>query len=379
MAKSVNFFVADDFMQKWSPEDHIPGHENEFDFRNCIIKAFNLPENDEYTYRAQGVTTLSITQKAINGKRAHGLHGWYHDESGKPVEPQHPSPDEIDAYVSLFTPSVALPKALNSFKGSAKANSLRDQVAKHLDSRFLNKTSGLLPNKKDRQHTNPYLDLWGYSCRELEWAGPIPATSHTKIAHHILPVFYHHLGCIVPSYAALHVIAKLAQPSKPSKEPVRPILDVGSGNGYWTHMLRSFPLPDPAMKKLEVVAIDNQLSEYRITWIDDTIITDGISYLKTPPSNPNTAAIQQGGKNCILLLVYPQATGDFTPSVMKAFQGDTIVVAGTQNKNGFTAFQDQVVDEWVEKNLKDFELTLRAPLPSFAGKDEALFVFQRKS
>ena len=60
------------------------------------------------------------------------------------------------------------------------------------------------------------------------------------------------------------------------------------------------------------------------------------------------------------------------------FEGDTIVVAGTQNGNGFTAFQDQVVDQWVEKNLKAFELTLRMPLPSFAGKDEGLFVWRRR-
>jgi hypothetical protein len=64
--------------------------------------------------------------------------------------------------------------------------------------------------------------------------------------------------------------------------------------------------------------------------------------------------------------------------MLKAFEGDTIVVAGTQNGNGFTAFQDMVVDEWVNKNLTAFECTVRMPLPSFAGKDEALFVFQRR-
>ena len=80
----------------------------------------------------------------------------------------------------------------------------------------------------------------------------------------------------------------------------------------------------------------------------------------------------------MLLLVYPQATGDFTAPILKQFEGDAIVVAGTQNANGFTAFQDCIVDEWVEKNLLAFELTLRVPLPSFAGKDEALFVFQRR-
>ncbi len=36
------------------------------------------------------------------------------------------------------------------------------------------------------------------------------------------------------------------------------------------------------------------------------------------------------------------------------------------------------VDQWVSRHLTSFELILRMPLPSFAGKDEALFVFQRR-
>jgi hypothetical protein len=279
----------------------------------------------------------------------------------------HPTPEEISAYTALFQPSVALPKALKGFKANSKAKTLRAQIASHLDSRFLNKTQGLLPNKKDRVHKNPYLDLWTYSCRELEWAGPVPTTAHTKISHHILPIFYHHFGCVVPTHAALTVIAKLAQPAKPSKEPVRPILDIGSGNGYWTFMLRNLAL-ESGMLPLTVHAIDNQTSEYRVTWIPDTVIASGDSWL----------ASHDGGKGSVLLLVYPQATGDFTNSVLKGFKGDAIVVAGTQNGNGFTGFKDTTVEEWIEANLNEWELTLRMPLPSFAGKDEGLFVWQRR-
>jgi hypothetical protein len=246
---------------------------------------------------------------------------------------------------------------------------LRHGIANHLTSRFHNTSNGLLPTKKARSHVNPYYSLWTYSCHELEWAGPLPSTTHTKISHHILPIFYHHFGCVVPSYAALHAITKLAQPAKPSKEPVLPILDIGSGNGYWSYMLRNFPISDiSGAKALDVRAIDNQLSEYRVLWVRDTIKSDGQAYLKQ----------HDNGKGCVLLLVYPQATGNFTGPILKAFEGDAIVVAGTQNGNGFTGFQDMVVDEWVQKNLSAFELTLRMPLPSFAGKDEALFVFQRK-
>lgn len=134
-------------------------------------------------------------------------------------------------------------------------------------------------------------------------------------------------------------------------------------------MLRKFPTSDiSGAKELAVRPIDNGLSEYRVSWVKDTINTDGSKYLQK----------HDGGKGCILLLVYPQATGDFTGPILRAFEGDTIVVAGTQNGNGFTGFQDMVVDDWVEREMKTFELVLRMPLPSFAGKDEALFVFRRR-
>jgi hypothetical protein len=360
-------FDPDTFFEKWSEEDFNPIHSGK-PLARCIGESFDIPPTDAYIYRAQGETTLHITQRVIAAKDKNGMHDWYHDEAGNLIEPSRPSHEEITAYTSLFDSSLDLSKALNGFKSNSKANTIRKRVADHLSSRFHNTTTGLLPKKKDRAHINPYLSLWTYSCQELEWAGPILSTSYTKISHHILPIFYHHFGCIVPSYSALHVLAKLAQPAKPKTESVRPILDVGSGNGYWTYMLRHFPLPAPEMKILDVRPIDSGLSEYRVSWVKDTIKTDGKEYLRR---NAN-------GKGTILLLVYPQATGDFTGPILKIFEGDTIVVAGTQNENGFTAFQDQGVDQWVEKNLKAFELTLRMPLPSFAGKDEALFVFQRR-
>ncbi|KAF1924889.1 uncharacterized protein M421DRAFT_71352 [Didymella exigua CBS 183.55] len=359
-------FDPEAFFKKWSDEEFNPIHSGK-PLARCIGEAFDIPPTDQYIYRAQGETTLHITERAISGKRAHGMHDWYHDEVGKPIEPQHPASEEVTAYTSLFDPSNNLPKTLNGLKSNSKANTILKKVAEHLSSRYHNTTAGLLPSKKDRNHVNPYLSLWTYSCQELEWCGPIPATTYTEISHHILPLFYHHFGCIVPSYAALHILAKLSQPAKPSKESVLPILDVGSGNGYWTYILRHLPLPVPEWKALDVRPIDSGLSEYRVTWVKDTIKMDGKEYLRR---NTN-------GKGAILLLVYPQATGDFTGPILKMFEGNTIVVAGTQNGNGFTAFQDQGVDRWVEKNLKAFELTLRMPLPSFAGKDEALFVFQR--
>lgn len=351
------------FVERWSTGEHDPNRCSK-DFQQCIKAAFNLSDDYDYVYRAQGETTLTIAQKAINGKRANGLHKWYEQDNGEPL---YPAPEEIKAYTTLFDPSLSFPKAFNAYKSSTKPNSLKAHISTHLSSRFLKKTQGLLPSRKDRKHVNPYLDFWIYSCNELEWAGPWEKTVNTKASHHILPIFYHHFGCVVPSYAALYAIAKLAQPAKPSKEPVRPILDIGSGTGYWTYMLRNLQL-DSGWKELDVHPVDNGTSEYRIMWVKDTVKVDGKSYL-TRMGN---------GKGCVLLLVYPQARGDFTAPLLKMFEGDTVVVVGTQNGNGFTGFPDEIVDVWMEENRKEYELVLRLPVPSFAGKDEAMFVFQRE-
>lgn len=149
----------------------------------------------------------------------------------------------------------------------------------------------------------------------------------------------------------------------------RTILDLGSGNGYWSYILRRFRSPSAPNKALNVVAVDNGLSEWRTLWIPDTITSDGVEYLS---KNKN-------GKDMVLLLVYPQVGADFTGKVLRAYNGDTIVCAGTQNANGFTAFKEETIADWMAKNMPEFDKTLQVPLPSFAGKDEALFVFERKT
>lgn len=91
----------------------------------------------------------------------------------------------------------------------------------------------------------------------------------------------------------------------------------------------------------------------------------------------------------VLLLVYPIVGGDssaaggkeggFTRQLMKAYKGDTLAVVGTQNGNGYTGFKGVTMDEYMEREWKGegWRKVVQCPLPSFAGKDEALFVFQR--
>lgn len=81
---SLKNFSPDGLLQSWSEEKYSPIHSGK-SLAQCIREAFDIPSSDAYIYRAQAETTLDITQRAIAGKRAHGLHGWYHDEEGKPV------------------------------------------------------------------------------------------------------------------------------------------------------------------------------------------------------------------------------------------------------------------------------------------------------
>ena len=206
---------------------------------------------------------------------------------------------------------------------------------------------------KSKHHVNPYYDYWCWSCQNLEWAGPEPGTGKVKTSHHILPVFMHHFGCVVPSYEGLEIIKQATRG--------RRTVEIGSGNGYWAYMLRRHGA--------SVTAVDNMQSEYRTLWIGNTIISDGEKYLKG----------EKGTKDAVLLLVYPIVGSEFTSKIIQAYGGDTICVAGTQNRNGYTAFADRTIDEYVATEKVGFQKTVQLPLPSFAGKDEALFVFERQS
>jgi len=209
---------------------------------------------------------------------------------------------------------------------------------------------------KSKSHINPYLDIWVYSCLLTCFLGPLPDRSYAnptnaKLTHPILPVFYHHFGCAVPTYEALYILSQINGPEG--------ILDMGSGNGYWTFILRRLGL--------DVTAVDNLASEYRTIWISDTVKVDGVKYLKQ----------NNGCSGKVLLMVYPIVAGTYTKDVIRAYQGNTIVICGTQNSNRYTGFHDCTAEEWFKSEMKGWELTFRIALPSFAGKDDAMFVWKR--
>ena len=238
---------------------------------------------------------------------------------------------------------------MTGLAANAKRDSHRARVAQHLQSKRLLPNDCIVP--KAKSHLNPYYDYWCWSCENLEWAGPETGTANVRSSHQILPVFMLHFGCVVPSYESLQIIRKVAKG--------RQILEIGSGTGYWAYMLRRLGL--------KVDAVDNLQSEYRTLWISGTTVEDGAEYLES----------RNGADDAVLLLVYPIVGLDFTARILDAYKGSTICVAGTQNRNGYTAFKDRTIDEYVMAEKAEFKKTVQIALPSFAGKDEALFVFEK--
>jgi hypothetical protein len=344
--------------------DSARAHLLKNDFRSAIITAFQLPEGDHYEYHATATVTLSQVQAAVDAGSAHGLHNWYLDGESQPIG--HPPESDISAYIQLFDPSKVAANSLKGFAANARKGSLRAAVAQHLLSkRFVHPT---IPNppKQKTPLANPYIDFLSYTNTTLESCGPSPNSQLLRTSHHVLPVLMHHFSCVCPTYEALALVASFTKHSTANlQSPRRTLLDVGSGNGYWTYMLRRAPFA------LDVIPIDNMQSRWRTTWVPDTLVTDAIAFLKK--RSPETQ------KNDVLLMVYPVTAGEFTARVLEEFRGDVVCVVGTQNGSGYTGFKGEMVDEWFSRMRSEtWELVVRVPVMSFPGKDDALFVFRRR-
>lgn len=206
---------------------------------------------------------------------------------------------DVAAYSTIFSSATNTANALKGLGANAKKGSIRADVAKHLQSLYQPPPADrkLVVPKLKRSHVNPYVDVWAWSNQNLEWAGPEAGTANITISHAILPVLYHHFGCVCPSFESLELIRQIAKG--------RRVVDLGSGNGYWTYMLRKLDEKKP----INVLAIDSGLSEWRTVWIGDTVTSDGVKWLQG----------NNGGKDDVLLLVYPQVGLEFTSKVLKSY------------------------------------------------------------
>ena len=285
----------------------------------------------------------------------------------------HPPPADIEAYISTFAPAVHPSKSLTSFAANAKKSSLRASIAEHLlATRLVDPTLAPPSSAKKKKKTpstaasasNPALFFWAWTCRALHWAGPLPPSSPSipprSVAHPTLPILMHHFGCVIPSPEAISILARLAAlPQHPHG-----IADVGSGTGYWTAVLRA--------EGVAATPIDNAQSEFRASWLPDTVHEDGAAWLQA----------HEGGRGHVLLMVYPVVGGEFVKRMMDAYEGMTVVVAGAQDRSGYTAFRDRTFGQWMEEEEEErrkqgWRKMAQLALPGWQGKDEALFVYQR--
>lgn len=334
-------FDPDDFFASWPTKE--PKHPSSSTvFRDFLINAFNLASTDKFVYRANAEVTLRDVQSHLDAQDGRAIEWWYRDADGtnvrffphscrvislvmscsnvpmsSPILPtvfacdpfcfsnltlilqrEAPSAADIEAYNQIFLPTSNTPKALTAFSSNAKKGSPRSDIASHLTSLYSPPSITLIPTiPKSKSHINPYLDLWKWSNLALHWCGPDTQTSQIKTSHAILPVFYHHFGCVVPSYEALFLIRHLCQE--------KPVLDLGSGNGYWTYMLRRIDEKKP----LTIIPIDDGTSVWRTMWIGDTLAIDGVKYLTK----------NGGAKDSVLMLIYPQVGAEFTARVLAAY------------------------------------------------------------
>ncbi|KAI1423393.1 hypothetical protein F5Y12DRAFT_533588 [Xylaria sp. FL1777] len=428
----------------WNPDTYLAdtdlharadAHLANNDLKSAIAASFSLRSGDTYVYHAMVAVTLPQVQHVVSLGGVGGLHDWYYGEPpadppgapssltdtnessdsannaqppnttfesnlsstpssrAPPVLPPPPQPD-IEAYLSIFYPTNSAPTALKNYTANAKKGSLRREIGAYLTSkRYIHPSLNLsIPRTKPSRPAppNPYLSFLAWASRNLEWAGPGPSSARGRpSSHHVLPILMHHFGCVCPSHESLEILRAVAAG--------REIIDMGSGNGYWTRMLRDYHAfharsppasssqssskskPKPPATIPLVTPVDSAQSSWRTIWVRDTLIADGATYIRETRS---------GAKDAVLLLVYPivgggvagGSEGGFTRSMLDAYDGDTVAVVGTQNHNGYTGFRNMTMDEFMAREHGDeWVKMVQVPLPTFPGKDEALYVFQRGS
>lgn len=115
-----------------------------------------------------------------------------------------------------------------------------------------------------------------------------------------------YFGYAIPDPQALSIIKEytmtLEQPCLP-----RRVIEIGSGLGYWTYLLRQEGLQVDAVDTMEEF---NQVDRY---WIKDTIKADAVDYLK-----------ENNSKESVLLMVWPRSCEEF----LEHFQGEYVILVG---------------------------------------------------
>lgn len=140
----------------------------------------------------------------------------------------------------------------------------------------------------------------------------------------------------IPNEQALEVLKQHA-----------PIIEIGSGSGYWAFLLRQ--------KGVDVLAVDNMSETFEKRWLSDIVVKDGTTFLKS----------NNGCANRTLLLCWPRDADN----IIEAFQGDTIIWIGEIGGSTWY-FQDDALEEW--------EMKQEVMIPTWPGVHDTMNVYKRK-
>lgn len=88
----------------------------------------------------------------------------------------------------------------------------------------------------------------------------------------------YYFGCVMLFYEGLEILKIFVDGCL--------VVDVGFGNGYWVFMLWQYGLI--------VYVVDNMQSEWRVNWVIDILILDGVKWLVK----------NQNGKDMVFFFVY---------------------------------------------------------------------------
>ncbi len=140
----------------------------------------------------------------------------------------------------------------------------------------------------------------------------------------------------IPNEDSLNTIARLG-----------PILEVGSGSGYWAFLLRS--------KCVDIVAIDDRSSpsQWKIDWFPMTQVIDAHKYLQK----------HAGCSDRSLFLCWP-LYGD---EILSLFKGRYLIIIGEPSGSCWTLSDDS-----------GWELTQTIEIPTWPGCHDRMYVYKRK-
>lgn len=164
-------------------------------------------------------------------------------------------------------------------------------------------------------------------------------------------------SCSIPNETALNTIARYG-----------PVIEVGSGSGYWAYLLR--------LKNVDIIAVDNgtesiwnhENRDWMYDWFPDTVNADGLQYIS-----------ERGGfRDRTLLLCWPRvgmgcSRGESSVcprSLSQIFTGDHLIIIARPSI-------DPIIQEM--RQNREWRLIRVVDLPVWTGWPDRLFVYTRRS